>query len=379
MKPLAGIRILTLEQFGAAPYGSMFLADLGAEVIKIENASTGGDPSRSVGPHMLGKDSQYFHAWNTNKKSVALDIKTAEGRSGFNELVTTADAVMNNLRGDQAEKLGIHYQSLKEFNERIVCLHISAYGRTGSRKAWPGYDFLMQAEAGLMSLSGDAASPPARMGVSIIDYMTGVTGIVGLLSCLLRARSTGVGCDVDVSLFDVALHQLGYSAVWYLNEGTVSQRQPRNAHLSLAPVQLFPTADGWIFVMCMNQKFWERLTEAIGRPELKSDSRFATQSARLSRRDELTAVLDGVFGMRSTQEWLDALSGVLPVSPIYDIDTALDSEFVKEAGMVTTVPHPERPDLRMLANPLLIDGERPAQSAAPTLGQHDGILRGTNY
>jgi crotonobetainyl-CoA:carnitine CoA-transferase CaiB-like acyl-CoA transferase len=376
MKPLEGMRVLTLEQFGAGPYGSMFLADLGAEVIKVENAASGGDAARQVGPHWLANgDSQYFQTWNMNKRSVALDIKTAGGRAAFARLAAAADAVINNLRGDQPEKLGIDYASLKAVNPRIVCLHISAYGRDTARKAWPGYDFLMQAEAGLMSLTGEPAGPPSRVGVSMVDYMTGVVGVVGLLSCILRARQTGVGCDVDTSLFDVALHQLGYSGIWYLNEGDVSRRQPRSAHLSIAPVQTFPTADGWIFIMCMTDKFWGNLISALGRADLGGDARFSTAALRQQNRDALTAVLDGELRRQSTAQWLALLSGRLPVAPVLDVAAALDAPFVAEAGMVRAVPHPARPDLRVLANPLKIDGQRPDQVAAVALGA-DNVLLG---
>jgi crotonobetainyl-CoA:carnitine CoA-transferase CaiB-like acyl-CoA transferase len=369
MKPLQGIRVLTLEVFGAGPYGSMFLADLGAEVIKVENAETGGDPARHVGPHILDNgDSQYFQTWNMNKRSVAIDIKSAHGRAAFERLVRTADAVVNNLRGDQPEKLGIDYASLKKLNPKIVCLHISAYGRDNGRKSWPGYDFLMQAEAGLMSLTGEPDGPPSRVGVSMIDYMTGVTGIVGLLSCIIRARQTGVGCDVDTSLFDVALHQLGYSAVWYLNEQDVSRRQPRSAHLSIAPVQTYATADGWIFLMCMTDKFWTNLVEAIGRSDLKTDPRFRSQDLRRRNRAGLTEVLDGELRKRPTRDWLEVFSGLLPAAPVFDMDQALDAPFVKETSMVRTIPHPARPGLRVLANPLKIDGQRPEQVASSSLG-----------
>ena len=192
-KPLEGIRVLTLEQFGAGPYGTMFLAELGAEVIKVE--SPDGDPSRQVGPYKLGKDdSEYFQAWNLGKKSVTIDMKSAEGRRQFEALVKSADCVVNNLRGTQPAKLGIDYASLKHLKPSIVCLHISAYGRANANQAnsradWPGYDFLMQAEAGLMELTGEPDGPPTRVGVSLIDSMSGLTGIVGLLACLLRARA----------------------------------------------------------------------------------------------------------------------------------------------------------------------------------------------
>ena len=366
-KPLAGIRVLTLEQFGAGPYGTMFLAELGAEVIKIEPPE--GDPSRQVGPHRLGKDdSQYFQAWNLGKKSVVLDIKSAEGRRQFEALVTSADCVVNNLRGTQPAKLGIDYESLKHLKPTIVCLHISAYGRSGERADWPGYDFLMQAEAGLMELTGDPDGAPTRVGVSLIDSMSGLTGIVGLLSCLLRARGTGRGCDVETCLFDVALHQLTYPGTWYLNEGDISPRVPRSAHLALAPVQTFPTRDGWIFVMCMTQKFWLSLVEVMGRQGLLNDPRFADPNTRAVNRAALTDALDPTFRTRTTAEWLALFNGLLPASPVYRLDQALDSPFVRAAGMVSDVPHPTKGRLRVIANPLRIDGERPAQAACSPLG-----------
>jgi crotonobetainyl-CoA:carnitine CoA-transferase CaiB-like acyl-CoA transferase len=378
MKPLEGMRVLAFEQFGAGPYGSMLLADLGAEVIKIENAATGGDAARHVGPHMLANgDSQYFQTWNMNKKSVTLDIKTAEGRAGFEQLVKTADAVMNNLRGDQPGKLGLDHASLKHLNPRIVCLHISAYGRDNERKTWPGYDFLMQAEAGVMGLTGEPDGPPTRVGASMVDYMTGAIGATGLLACILRAHKTGIGCDVDTCLFDVAMHQLAYSAIWYLNERQVSRRQPRSAHLSLAPAQTFPTADGWIFTMCMTDKFWSNLVHALGRPDLKAEPRFATQALRRQNRDALTEVLDQELRKRPTREWIRAFAGLLPVAPVFEMDEALDAEFPRQTGMVRNVPTADRPDFRVLGNPLKIDGKRPEQVAAPALGADNDALLGS--
>jgi crotonobetainyl-CoA:carnitine CoA-transferase CaiB-like acyl-CoA transferase len=377
MKPLEGLRILSLEVWGAGPYGSQLLAAHGAEVIKIENPATGGDPARAVGPHFLGSgDSQYFQAWNTSKRSVALDLKTAEGQRAFLELVKTSAAVVNNLRGDQPAKLGLDYAALGKVNPKIVCAHISAYGRDNERTAWPGYDFLMQAEAGLMSLTGEPDGPPARFGPSIIDFMTGTTAMVGLLACLLNAQRTGRGCDVDVSLFDVALHQLNYSATWYLNTGEAPTRLERSSHFSMAPVQTFPTADGWVFVMCMSDKFWLELTKALELTALASDPRFADGHLRHNHRRELTTALDPAFRKRTTAEWLARLAGVLPVGPVYDVAQALESPFVARSGMVQAVPHPESPGLRVLTSPIKIDGERAVLTAAPKLDADNASLLG---
>lgn len=377
MTLLNGVRILSLEVFGAGPYGSQFLADLGAEVIKIENAATGGDPARQVGPHRLGPaDSQYFQTWHTNKKSVCLDLKANDGRRNFERLVKGADAVMNNLRGDQPAKLGLDYAGLKAVNPAIVCLHISAYGRDNARAAWPGYDFLMQAEAGLMDMTGEPDGPPARFGPSIIDYMTGMTGVAALLAGILRARATGTGGDIDTCLFDVALHQLGYAALWHLNEGDRPTRQPRSAHLSVAPVQTFPTADGWIFVMCMTDKFWEALLDVLGRQDLGADPRFATPSARRTYRAELTAALDAEFRARPTSAWLTALSGVLPVAPVLDVAQALANPHVAAVGMVETMPHPLRPDFKALACPVKVNGQRPRRTPGSALGADNAALLG---
>jgi len=366
VKPLEGIRILTVEHFGAGPYGTMFLAGLGAEVIKVENAAAGGDASRHVGPRFLGEDdSEYFQCLNLWKKSVSLDLNRDKRR--FQTLVADADAVVNNLRGDVPQKLGLDYKSLAKINPRLVCLHISAYGRDNERASWPGYDFLMQAEAGLMDLTGEPGGAPSRFGTSIIDCMTGMTGVAALLACLLRAKATGKGCDVDASLFDVALHQLSYMGTWYLNGGEPSSRQPRSAHYSLTPVQTFATADGWIFVMCMKDSFWMSLCEALKRTDFAEDPRFATMAARLENRAALTEALDEEFRRKTTVDWLKALSGRVPVGPVNDMRQAFANPFAAAGGMVQAIDHPQRPGLRVLTLPVKIDGERPLPVAAEPL------------
>jgi crotonobetainyl-CoA:carnitine CoA-transferase CaiB-like acyl-CoA transferase len=378
MKPLSGVRIVSVEQFGAAPYGSMFLADLGAEVIKVENSAIGGDPARRTGPYFLGNaDSEYFQTWNMNKKSVALDLRSDEGKAALHGLIAGAEVVINNLRGDLPAKMGLDYRALSAIKPSIVCVHLSAYGRDNERAAWPGYDYLMQAEAGLMDLTGEPEGPPTRIGApSMIDHTTGLTAMVGLLAALVQARATGRGCDVDTCLFDVALHQLGYAAIWYLNEGHVPARQARSAHFSVAPVQTFPSADGWIFVMCLTDKFWKALLGVLKREDLGIDPRFAMQGARQTNREALTEALDAEFRRHSTRHWLDALAGVLPVAPVYSLEEALESPFLRTNGMIHNVPHPARPDMRVLANPIRINGERLGQRVCSEVGADNEEILG---
>jgi crotonobetainyl-CoA:carnitine CoA-transferase CaiB-like acyl-CoA transferase len=378
MKPLHGVRIVSVEQFGAAPYGTMLLADLGAEVIKIENAAIGGDPARKTGPYLLGpNDSEYYQAFNINKKSVALDLRSAEGKAALDTLIRTADALVNNLRGDLPAKMGLDYKTLESVNPKLVCVHVSAYGRDNERASWPGYDYLMQAESGLMHLTGDPDRPPSRLGApSIIDQTTGLTAAVGLLSAIIQARSTGKGCDVDTCLLDVALHQLGYVATWYLNEGHTTVRQQRSAHYSVAPVQTFPSSDGWLFIMCMTDRFWGELIAAIGRSDLGSDPRFATQALRQANRDVLTEIVDGELKRESTEFWLSKLHGVLPVAPVLDLAQALDSPFLQTTEMIRTISHPTKPEMRVLSNPIKINGERLEQAPCAAYGANTAAYVG---
>jgi crotonobetainyl-CoA:carnitine CoA-transferase CaiB-like acyl-CoA transferase len=370
MKPLQGVRIVSVEQFGAAPYGTMLLADLGAEVIKIENAAIGGDPARKTGPYLLGdNDSEYFQAFNTNKKSVAIDLRSAEGKATLSELIATADALINNLRGDLPAKMGLDYKTLSATNPKLVCVHISAYGRDNERASWPGYDYLMQAESGLMHLTGEPDRPPARLGApSIIDHCTGLTAAVGLLSAIVQARATGKGCDVDTCLLDVALHQLGYAATWYLNEGHLSSRQPRSSHFSVAPVQTFPSSDGWLFIMCMTDKFWGEFIAALGRPDLGADPRFTTPALRQANREALTAIVDSEMEKHPNAYWQSKLNGMLPIAPVFDLAQALDSPFLKATDMIRTIGHPVKPGMRVLSNPIKINGERLTQAPCPAFG-----------
>lgn len=372
--PLDGVRVISFEQFGAAPYATMFLADFGAEVLKVEMPE--GDFARRTAPLTLGDgDSLYFQSMNLNKKSIVIDLRDTDDRSFFEKLVAVSDVVVNNLRGTAASKLGLDYAALGCLRPSVVCGHISAFGRDNSRADRPGYDFLMQAEAGLMSLTGEPGGPPSRIGVSMIDYMTGMMLAFGVVSAVLGARRTGLGTDVDACLFDSALHQLGYQGAWYLNEGIVTGRTPRSAHPSNTPVQLFRTFDGWVYVACMTEKFWLLLVEAVGRPDLAKDPRFASQQARLSHRDALTGALDAVFGASSTADWVSRLGAIIPIAPVYDLAQALENPFLEETGMISEIGHPRRGKMRVLSNPIRIGGARLPQSCAPALGEHTAGLR----
>ncbi|MEY4270731.1 MAG: acetyl-CoA:oxalate CoA-transferase [Pseudomonadota bacterium] len=383
--PLQGYRFISAEQYGAGPYGTLFLAQLGADVIKIEppaiDGKGGGDTARGVGPHFLRKgESIYFQTFNLGKRSLTLDLSTDQGQEILHRLTRESHGVVNNLRGDVPAKVGLTYEQLKHANPAIVCAHASAYGRDNARAKWPGYDYLMQAEAGFCMLTGEPDSPPARFGLSMVDFMTGTQMAVGLLAALLDAQRTGVGCDVDVDLLSSAVHQLTYPAIWYMNEGDVTQRVPRSAHPSATPSQMFKAADGWMFVMAQIPKFWPILCARIGHPDLADDPRFASPAARLANRAGLTEMLDAVFVERPMAHWQALLEGHVPVAPVYGLDQALDNPWLETIGMRQTVAHPDRPEMHVLASPIRIDGERLPSSAAPLLGQDsDAVLHELGY
>jgi crotonobetainyl-CoA:carnitine CoA-transferase CaiB-like acyl-CoA transferase len=359
----------------------MQLADMGAEVIKIENPAEGGDVSRHVGPYFLGEnDSHFFQAFNRNKRSITLNLRGEAGQAVLRDLVRGADGVLDNLRGDQPARLGVTYEALRGANPRIVCAHLSAFGRTGARANWPGYDYLMQAEAGYLSLTGEPDGAPARFGLSIVDMMAGVYAALALLGGIVSARATGQGRDVDVSLFDTALSNLNYLGAWFLNEGHAQGREPRSAHPSLTPSQLYRTADGWIFIMCNKQKFWPVLCEKIGKVEWAEDPRFVSFTARLENRETLTGLLDDVLMTRGTEAWLAAFAGEVPAAPVHDIAQALTSGFVEGEGRVWTYPHPERDDFRMVAPAFRVSESEMPRRAAPALGADtEAVLREAGY
>lgn len=378
--PLAGFRIVSIEQYGAGPYGTMHLAQLGAEVIKIEpprkDGRGGGDTARAVGPHFLRKDeSLYFQAFNLNKRSLTLDLATPDGQEVLRRLVRTAHAVANNMRGDLPDRMGVTYDALKQVNPAIVCAHLSAYGRDNARAKWPGYDYLMQAEAGYCLLTGDPEGEPQRMGLSMVDFMTGTIMAVGLLAALIDAQRSGLGRDVDTDLLSAAVHQTSYPALWYMNEGDVTGRTPRSAHPTATPSQMVKAADGWMFLMCQLPKFWDVLMARTGWTDIAEDPRFRTNPDRLVHREALTEVLDDAFGQKPVAHWMALLEGHIPVSPVYGLDQAMDNPWLQEIGLRDRVDHPDRAGLHVLASPIKLDGQRLPNRAGPLLGaDSDAIL-----
>ncbi|SFK31197.1 CaiB/BaiF CoA transferase family protein [Falsiroseomonas stagni] len=374
MLPLKGLRIISFEQFGAGPFATMNLADLGAEVIKVEPPpGEGGDPPGDIARHTGGfplgeNDSQYFQSFNRNKRSLTLDVRKPGARDALHRLVRDADAVLNNLRGDLPARLGLDYAALSAVKPSIVCVHLSGYGRDGERASWPAYDYLAQAEAGFCALTGEPDTNPARAGLSVVDFMSGLTAAMGLLAGVTGARATGRGCDLDVSLYDVAMQTLTYVATWYLNDGFEVPRRPRGGHPFIVPCEMFPTADGHVFAMCIKPGFWKKFCTIAGVPDLPADPRFKGFDERLANRDALMALLDPVMRSKTSADWVTALAGQVPIAPVLGLGQALTNPYFRERGGILDLPHPARPDLKVVASAIRLDGKRLPGRAGPGYG-----------
>jgi crotonobetainyl-CoA:carnitine CoA-transferase CaiB-like acyl-CoA transferase len=341
--PLSDIRVLAVEQFGAGPWATLQLSDLGAEVVKIEDPSAGGDVARYVPPFQEGEDSLFFETFNRGKRSIALDLRSDRGREVFHDLVRHSDAVFSNLRGDAPAKLGLTYPDLEAVNPMVVCVSLSGFGMTGPRADEAGYDYIIQAMAGWMSLTGDPQGPPTKSGLSLVDLSGGYVAAIALLAGIHRARRDGHGCDADISLFETALHELMYVGTWAASRGYVQERRADSAHPSIVPFQAFRSADGWFTVACAKEKFWQRLCEAIERPDLLADPRYADFAARDANRDALLAELHSVFATATTDEWLATLGGAgVPVGRVNDVAEALADRQTLARESVREFEHPPR-------------------------------------
>ncbi|HLV75626.1 MAG TPA: CoA transferase [Vulgatibacteraceae bacterium] len=367
MKPLEDVRIIAIEQYGAGPFGSVHLADLGAEVIKIEEPRSGGDVGRYVPPYGEGEDSLFFETFNRNKRSLSLDLSTDAGRRVFEDLVKVSDVVYSNLRGDVPKKIGITYDDLKHLNPAIVCCSLTGFGMTGPRSEEPGYDYVLQGLAGWMDLTGEPDGPPTKSGLSLVDYSGGFVAAISLLAGLHAARRDGVGMDCDVSLYDTAIGLLTYPAVWHLNEGFTPERTRHSAHPSLVPFQAFQASDGWFIVGCAKEKFWTRLASVIGHPEwAEPESGFGSFADRRRNKDKLIPLLEEIFRKRTVDEWLEDLyAASIPCGPINNVEQAMNEEHTRARGLRVKTEHPRFGTVEQLASPVRVGSEPPEYRRAP--------------
>ena len=376
LNPLDGVKVVDLTRILAGPYCTQALADAGADVIKIEERGK-GDDTRAWGPPFVGGESAYFLSVNRGKRSVTLDLKHPEGRRILRVMLDRADVVVENFRPGTMEKLGFGCDVVRGRNPRIVYASISGYGADGPWGGRPGYDAVIQGEAGLMSLTGAADGPPFRVGASIADVMAGMTAYQGILLALLRRASTGKGGRVDVSLFESLLPPMAYHASTYLLTGKVPLRLG-NRHPSLAPYETFEAADGYVIVAVGSETLWRSFCGAIGQPSLASDERFATNPQRVVNYDALRAVLAPLMKTRAAAEWLALLEGAgIPCGRVRTVGEALDHPQLAARGLIVEREHPAAGRGRYLASPIhLSEAQRASPLPPPTLGQHtEEVLR----
>jgi len=339
-KPLEDVRVIALEQYGAGPFGTLHLADLGAEIIKIEDPTTKGDVSRYIPPFQEDSHSLFFETFNRNKKSISLDIKTQRGREVFHDLIKVSDVVFSNFRGDVPEKLNLTYEHLGKINKSIVCVSLSSFGMTGSRKSQPGYDYIMQAISGWMDLTGDPDGPPTKSGLSLVDYSGGLAAAISILAGLHSARLSGEGMDCDLSLFDTAISMLTYPATWMLTKNHVTQRTKDSAHPSVVPFQIFKTSNGWISVVCAKEKFWKLLVEELEDPRLENPT-FHDFESRYNNKEALAGILSEIFIQESSEHWDSRLQKKkIPCGIVNSLEEALEDTQVKDRNMIMEIDHP---------------------------------------
>jgi len=370
-RPLEDVTILAVEQYGAGPWGTVHLADLGARIIKIEDPTSKGDIGRYVPPFQEGEDSLFFETFCHNKESISLQLRSPEGRATFERLVPHADAVFSNLRGDGPAKLKILYDDLKHLNPAIVCASLTGFGMTGPRAAEGGYDYIAQGMAGWMSLTGDPDGPPTKSGLSLVDMSTGYAAALAMMCALWRARRDGEGCDVDVSLFETAFNLDMYVSTWHLSRGWEPIRTRNSSHPSIVPFGNFPTADGWVVIACAKQKFFENLARAIGVEWMLEDERYNTMAARLENRDDCTAELEKALSTNTTAHWVKVLAEAdVPSGPIYSIAEAAADPQTIARDLIAETEHPVLGTVRQVRSPLRMPGAAEELKPAPKRGEH---------
>ena len=377
MKLFEGVRVLDLSRMLAGPYGSMLLADMGAEVIKIEEPD-GGDPIRGMGPPFLPDgESAYFLAINRNKKSVAVDLTKEAGRDVLYDLVRQSDVVLENFRPGIMERLGCAYSKLWSLNQRIIVCSLSAYGQEGPYRDWPAFDLALQAMGGAMSLTGEAGGRPVRMGLPMGDLAGGLFGAFAIAGALLRRERTGEGAHLDLSLLDCQVSLLTYIAQYFWTNGLVPGPLG-SAHASVVPYGALASRDGHLIVAVFAEKFWSGFCRAVGRAEWERDPRFATNQDRVANRDALVPLIDALFRTRTTAEWLACLTAEgVPAAPIQTVDRVLADPQIRRRGMVVEMAHPVHGATPTLGTPVKVDGAMDlGVGPPPRLGEHtDLVLR----
>ena len=372
---LDGLTVLDLTRVLSGPFATMTLADLGADVVKIEQPGT-GDDTRQWGPPFQGGEAAYFLSVNRNKRSLAVDLKSADGLALVRELARRADVVVENFRPGTAARLGLGYDDLAADNPGLVYASISGYGQTGPDSHRAGYDAIAQARSGIMSVTGEADGPPVRVGVSSADLVAGMWAVIGILAALRERDRSAQGQWVDISLLDGSVSWLTYVAAGYFATGT---RPPRygSAHPTIAPYQGFATKDGDLMLAVGNDAIWRRFAPVAGLGELVDDPRFATNPQRVSHRDELLPLVAAAMASRTSAQWMERLdAAAVPVGPIQTVDEVVTDPQVLARGMVGEVQHPTAGTLRTIGCPVRLTATPPqVRTAPPTLGQHtDEVL-----
>ena len=374
-RPLAGVRVLDLTRVLAGPIGTMIAGDLGADVVKIERPGAGDDLRAWGPPFAADGESAYFIAVNRNKRSVALDLKDEQGRAVFRRLVADADVVVENFRAGTLETLGLGWDELRSLNPRLVLVSLTAYGSSGPYRDLPGYDIVIQAMGGLMSVTGEPSGRPMRVGVAIVDVLSGLYVAIALLAAMRERDRTGVGQRVELSLLDVELASLVNVIHNYLIADQLPSRLG-NAHPSIVPYDVFASADGYLAIAVATELQWQRFCRVLGRAELAGDVRFATNGDRVRRRDELMVLLEAVLPARSTDEWIaDLRAADVPCGPVNTVDRILADPHVAAGDLVRRLDRPSGP-VRVVGSPLRFEtGPLPA-APPPALGEHtDEVLR----